>query len=125
APILLLDEPLVNLDYKLREQLRGEFRRLLASRDQTIVLYNTTEPAEAMMLGDKIVVLHEGRVLQAGTPSDIFERPASALVANIVNDPPMNMIGGELAHNEIVLDGDVRLPRPAHLGDLAPRRYRF
>ncbi len=97
APILLLDEPLVNLDYKLREQLRDEFRRILGAQTDTIAVYNTTEPAEAMMLGDHVVVLHEGRVLQTGTPADVFDRPASALVAGIVNDPPMNVIAGELA----------------------------
>ncbi len=125
APILLLDEPLVNLDYKLREQLRNEFRRLLASQGDTIVLYNTTDPAEAMMLGDAVLVLHEGRVLQSGKPSDIFDRPASAVVAGIVNDPPMNIFAGEVTASAIRLSGDFELPRAAHLAALQPGRYRF
>ena len=125
APILLLDEPLVNLDYKLREQLRDEFRQLLARHGDTIVLYNTTEPAEAMMLGDRVIVLHEGRVLQSGRPSDIFDRPASALVAGIVNDPPMNLIAGEIAGGAIRLDGGIALPVARHLERLKPDRYRF
>ncbi|WP_240797323.1 hypothetical protein [Streptomyces sp. F001] len=62
--ILLLDEPLANLDYKLREQLRDEFKTLFSDRGDTIVIYTTTEPAEAMMLGDVVLVMHEGRILQ-------------------------------------------------------------
>ncbi len=124
APILLLDEPLVNLDYKLREQLRDEFRRLLADQSEAIMLYNTTEPAEAMMLGDRVIVLHEGRVLQTGAPAEVYERPASALVAGIVNDPPMNIFAGAVADGSITLPG-ATLPRPAHLSGLAPGGYRF
>ncbi|MBB3938225.1 ABC transporter ATP-binding protein [Aureimonas phyllosphaerae] len=124
APILLLDEPLVNLDYKLREQLRDEFRRILGAQTDTIAVYNTTEPAEAMMLGDHVVVLHEGRVLQTGTPADVFDRPASALVAGIVNDPPMNVMEGELSADALNFSA-VRFPRPAHLMSLPPGCYRF
>ena len=125
APILLLDEPLVNLDYKLREQLRDEFRRLLGTQAETIMIYNTTEPAEAMMLGDQVIVLHEGRILQSGSPSDIFDRPASAVVAGIVNDPPMNILAGELDGDLIRLQGGVTLARGGHLERLKPGRYRF
>ncbi|WP_062229251.1 ABC transporter ATP-binding protein [Aureimonas frigidaquae] len=124
APILLLDEPLVNLDYKLREQLRDEFRRILGAQTDTIAVYNTTEPAEAMMLGDHVIVLHEGRVLQAGTPADVFDRPASALVAGIVNDPPMNLIEGEIVAEGLML-GTARMPRPIHFRSLPPGSYRF
>lgn len=125
APILLLDEPLVNLDYKLREQLRDEFRGLLTSQNEAIVLYNTTEPAEAMMLGDQVVVLHEGRILQSGLPSEIFERPASAVVAGIVNDPPMNLLEGAIGTEGVRLWGGTLLRLPRHLSDLAPGPYRF
>ncbi len=125
AGILLLDEPLVNLDYKLREQLREEFRALLTNQSKTIVIYNTTEPAEAMMLGDRIVVMHEGRILQAGAPADIFDRPSSALVAGIINDPPMNMFTGVAEAAGILLDGGVRLSTAPHLEGLPHGRYRF
>lgn len=125
APILLLDEPLVNLDYKLREQLRDDFRGLLVSQSEAIVLYNTTDPAEAMMLGDQVVVLHEGRVLQSGRPTEIFESPASAIVAGIVNDPPMNLIDGEIGAEGVRLKGGTLLHRPRHFNGLASGPYRF
>lgn len=125
AGILLLDEPLVNLDYKLREQLREEFRGLLKDQADTIVVYNTTEPSEAMMLGNRIVVMHEGKVLQAGAPAEVFDRPASVRVAKIINDPPMNIFSGVIEDNSIVLVGDVRIAVAAHLASLPSGSYRF
>ena len=125
ADILLLDEPLVNLDYKLREQLREEFRGLLNSQSESTMIYNTTEPAEAMMLGDRMIVMHQGRILQTGTPSEVFERPQNALVAGIVNDPPMTILPGRLEEGRVVFDGGVELAVSAQMRSLAPGRYRF
>ncbi len=125
ADILLLDEPVVNLDYKLREQLRDDFRSLLKTQRQGIIIYNTTEPSEAMMLGDQLVVVHEGRILQTGLPATVFEQPASALVAAIINDPPMNIIAGHLVGKHIVAGDGVRLPKPARFNGLADGAYRF
>jgi glycerol transport system ATP-binding protein len=125
AGILLLDEPLVNLDYKLREQLRDEFRGLFADQREAIVVYATTEPAEAMMLGDEVLVLHEGRLLQAGHPADVFDRPASTAVAAVVNDPPMNIVDGAVEDGSLRFAGGLRLPLPAHLQALPPGDYRF
>ena len=95
ANLVLLDEPLANLDYKLREELRAEMRQLFERRD-TIVVYATTEPTEALMLGGAAVVLDEGRKLQSGPTLEVFHKPASITVANIFSDPPMNMIDGEI-----------------------------
>lgn len=125
AGILLLDEPLVNLDYKLREQMRSEFRSLLTEQKQTIVIYNTTEPVEAMLLGDTVVVMHEGRILQVGTPSEVFDRPASLQVASVVNDPPMNFIQGNKNEDGIELMGSVQLQCPGHLANLPSGEYWF
>lgn len=125
AGILLLDEPLVNLDYKLREQMRSEFRSLLADQVQTIVIYNTTDPVEAMLLGDTVVVMHEGRILQIGTPAEVFDRPASMQVAAVVNDPPMNFIQGSRRENAIELVGGTQIGLPWHLSDLAVGDYWF
>ncbi|GAA4173584.1 ABC transporter ATP-binding protein [Shinella granuli] len=125
AGVLLLDEPLVNLDYKLREQLREEFRGLLASQADATVIYNTTEPAEAMMLGDRLVVMHEGRVLQAGVPTAVFDRPASALVARIVTDPPMTIVAGTLDGGRVLFEGGLALDAPGLLAAMPPGRYRF
>jgi len=125
ADILLLDEPLVNLDYKLREQLREEFRDLLVARTDAIVIYTTTEPAEAMLLGDRVVVMHEGRILQAGSPAEVFDRPVSEVVAGIVNDPPMSLFPGALDGRGIALEGGISIEAAPHMAGLPPGRYRF
>ena len=125
SSILLLDEPLVNLDYKLREQLREDFRALLTTQKDTAVIYNTTEPAEALMLGDWLVVMHEGRIVQAGIPADVFERPASAIVAGVINDPPMNLLRGTLGQSGITLEGGVKLASAPHLSNLPLGPYLF
>ncbi|OWY29297.1 ABC transporter ATP-binding protein [Herbaspirillum robiniae] len=91
APLVLLDEPLVNLDYKLREELRSELISLFAAGDTTVV-YATTEPQEALLLGGHTAVMHEGRLLQFAPTLQLFNAPASTQVAAIFNDPPMNLL---------------------------------
>jgi glycerol transport system ATP-binding protein len=80
APLMLLDEPLVNLDYKLREELRDELTQLFASGDSTVV-YATTEPTEALLLGGYTAVLDAGELLQYGPTAEVFHRPQSIRVA--------------------------------------------
>jgi glycerol transport system ATP-binding protein len=94
APLMLLDEPLVNLDYKLREELREELTQLFASGDSTVV-YATTEPAEALLLGGYTAVMDAGELLQYGPTAEVFHSPASIRVARAFSDPPMNLIAGE------------------------------
>jgi glycerol transport system ATP-binding protein len=96
APLMLLDEPLVNLDYKLREELREELTQLFAAGDSTVV-YATTEPAEALLLGGYTAVLDAGELLQYGPTAEVFHTPASIRVARAFSDPPMNLIAGEAA----------------------------
>ncbi|CAN5214943.1 ABC transporter ATP-binding protein [soil metagenome] len=91
APLMLLDEPLVNLDYKLREELREELTQLFASGDSTVV-YATTEPAEALLLGGYTAVMDAGELLQYGPTAEVFHRPASLRVARAFSDPPMNLL---------------------------------
>jgi glycerol transport system ATP-binding protein len=91
AELLLLDEPLVNLDYKLREELRKELSDLFAD-GKTTVVYATTEPLEALQLGGHTAVLHEGRLLQQGKTLDVFHRPNSIQTARTFSDPPINLI---------------------------------
>lgn len=91
APLMLLDEPLVNLDYKLREELREELSQLFASEGSTVV-YATTEPAEALLLGGYTAVLDQGELLQYGPTVDVFHRPSSLRVARAFSDPPMNLL---------------------------------
>ena len=80
APLMLLDEPLVNLDYKLREELREELSQLFASGRSTVV-YATTEPTEALLLGGHTAVLADGELLQYGPTAEVFHRPLSIRVA--------------------------------------------
>jgi glycerol transport system ATP-binding protein len=91
AGLLLLDEPLVNLDYKLREELRRELTDLF-SDGKTTVVYATTEPLEALQLGGNVAVLHEGRLLQQGPTLDVFNAPLSVQVARTFSDPPINLL---------------------------------
>lgn len=93
APLMLLDEPLANLDYKLREVLREELTELFAGSDATVV-YATTEPAEALLMGGYVAILHEGRLLQYGPAVQVYDTPASLEVARAFNDPPMNFVHG-------------------------------
>ena len=87
APLMLLDEPLVNLDYKLREELRDELSQLFATGQSTVV-YATTEPTEALLLGGYTAVLDAGELLQYGPTAEVFRRPQSILVARACSDPP-------------------------------------
>jgi glycerol transport system ATP-binding protein len=115
AELLLLDEPLVNLDYKLREQLREELRRLFSERGATVV-YATTEPQEALQLGGRIAVLSQGRLLQSGPTLEVFRRPANVAVARTFSDPPFNMFEARIAdagRNAVLSDG-TKLPLPVH-----------
>ncbi len=104
APLMLLDEPLVNLDYKLREELREELSQLFASGDSTVV-YATTEPAEALLLGGYTAVMDAGELLQYGPTADVFHAPASIRVARAFSDPPMNLLAGEVASGGARLTG--------------------
>jgi glycerol transport system ATP-binding protein len=124
AALLLLDEPLVNLDYKLREELRAELQALF-SRRSAIVVYATTEPAEALVMGGEVLVMGEGRVLQQGPTIEVYRRPASAEVALTFSDPPMNMIDGRIEDGTARLGREVRVPLTHHLQGLPPGRYRF
>jgi glycerol transport system ATP-binding protein len=125
ADVLLLDEPLANLDYKLREQMRDELRGLFSDQGGSIVLYTTTEPNEAMTLGDVVLVMHEGRLVQMGPPDEVFDRPATAAVAGIVNDPAMNIVDGAIEDGVIRLGAARSVPLAPHMRGLAPGRFRF
>ena len=95
APLVFLDEPLVNLDYKLREELRDELALLFATGQSTVV-YATTEPAEALLLGGYTAVLKDGRLLQYGPTLEVFRRPNSLDVALAFSDPPLNVVSAHL-----------------------------
>ena len=126
AKILLLDEPLVNLDYKLREQLREEFKRIFSQglSEETILIYSTTDPQEVMELNGEVIVLDEGKVLQTGPAKEIFENPINLKVAEISNDPPMNIINGSKILEKIKFE-NVDIDIPTHLKHLENKNYNF
>jgi len=109
APLMLLDEPLVNLDYKLREELREELTQLFAAGDSTVV-YATTEPGEALLLGGHTAVLDGGELLQYGPTADVFHAPQSLRVARAFSDPPMNLIGARASAHGMQLQGGPEMP---------------
>ena len=125
--MLLLDEPLVNLDYKLREQLREEFRNIFSTQvsSNSILIYSSTDPVEAMQLGGEIIVMDEARILQQGPAKDVFENPANVRVALIANDPAMNLMPGQISDGRIVVNKDISMPIPAHFKSLAVGDYTF
>lgn len=122
--LLLLDEPLVNLDYKLREELRVELQQIFDQR-RAIVVYTTTEPGEALMLGGNIVIMHEGRILQTGPTADVYRHPATMRTAEIFSDPPINFVSGTVRQHQARLGEHIRLPLHGHLSDLAEGDYTF
>ncbi len=110
ASLLLLDEPLVNLDYKLREELREELTSLFSDGDTTVV-YATTEPQEALLLGGHTVVLDAGRILQFGPTLATYSAPNSVRVSAIFNDPPMNLMAATvLGPEQVRLSDGTLLP---------------
>ncbi len=124
SPLLLLDEPLVNLDYKLREELREELLNIFAERE-SIVIYTTTEPTEALMLGGNIVVMHEGRILQHGPTSHVYQHPALTKVAEVLSDPPINFITAQVEGDRAALRIGIDFPLTGHLVGLEPGEYTF
>ena len=95
AHVFLLDEPLSNLDAKLRVTMRTELKRLHAELAKTFV-YVTHDQAESLIMSDRIVVLNEGKLQQLGTPEEIYNQPANAFIAGFVGSPPMNFFDGQL-----------------------------
>ncbi|MEW8026378.1 MAG: ABC transporter ATP-binding protein [Candidatus Thiodiazotropha sp.] len=99
ADLFLMDEPLSNLDARLRVQIRSEIVRLQKELAIT-TLYVTHDQAEAMTLGQRIAVLKEGRLQQVAQPSEIYQHPANTFVASFIGSPGMNLIRGTLRHNQ-------------------------
>jgi multiple sugar transport system ATP-binding protein len=108
--IFLMDEPLSNLDAKLREALRIELEHIQKTQHST-TLYVTHDQVEALTLADRIAVLRQGRIVQTGAPQDIYDRPASVFVAQLVGNPRINLLAAEAAKGEIHVTGsELRLP---------------
>ena len=122
SSLLLLDEPLVNLDYKLREELRAEIPKLFKDRN-TIVVYATTEPMEALLLGGKTAVLHEGRLMQFGNAAEVYHNPACVQTGTIFSDPPINYVNADVEKGVLYLGSGQHIPLDGHLSGLSNGSY--
>jgi multiple sugar transport system ATP-binding protein len=100
----LFDEPLSNLDAQLRAQMRMEIKSL-HQRLGTTIVYVTHDQIEAMTMADRIVVMRDGRILQVGTPTELYEQPADIFTARFIGSPSMNMVPGEIAGGALAIDG--------------------
>jgi multiple sugar transport system ATP-binding protein len=107
--IFLMDEPLSNLDAKLREALRSELKDLQMSLRATF-LFVTHDQIEAMSMGDKVGILNNGKLIQVGSPNEIYNRPRDTFVAAFVGSPAMNLLNAELREGRIVVPGAFELP---------------
>jgi len=94
--ILLLDEPLTNLDAKLRHDTRAEFKRLHRELGSTTIIYATPDQLEALSMGRRIAVLRQGRIVQISTPERLYAEPGDDFVASLVGDPPINLVTATL-----------------------------
>ncbi|GAC27248.1 ABC transporter ATP-binding protein [Brumicola pallidula] len=124
ASIILFDEPLVNLDYKLREELRSELRGLFKERN-AIAIYATTEPHEAMALGGNTTLLHEGRVIQSGAATHIYRHPDTMEAASLYSEPTINLIKGRVTDSGVSLENRVHFAMRAELEGLPNGDYMF
>ncbi len=124
ADLLLMDEPLVNLDYKLREELRVELQDIFRERE-AIVVYTTTEPTEALMMGGNIVVVDEGRALQTGPTPEVYHNPATTKVAEVFSDPPINFLEGSIQGKTGRMGQEIEFTLKGYMKDLPEGNYAF
>ncbi len=124
SKVFLMDEPLSNLDAKLRNQMRAEII-LLRQKLNTTFIYVTHDQTEAMTLGDRIVIMKDGYIMQVGTPTEVFERPANLFVAEFIGAPKMNIMKTELLKENgkyYVKPFGVKLPVDGEKGELLAKK---
>jgi multiple sugar transport system ATP-binding protein len=121
--LFLLDEPISHLDAKLRHKLRGEVRRRLSAHGAPSI-WATPDGMEALSVGDRVAVIEAGRIEQIGSPEDIWQRPQTIRVAQLLGDPPMNLIPGSLGSERDAVHfamGQSKIQLPPHLASAASR----
>jgi glycerol transport system ATP-binding protein len=123
ADLVLLDEPLANLDYKLREELRTELPRIFEASG-AIFVYATTEPSEALLLGGDTVCMWEGQVLQVGGTPKVYRHPETMRVAQVFSDPPLNIVGIQKHSGSVQYAGGISAPASGLYAGLADGTYR-
>ncbi|WP_148863104.1 ABC transporter ATP-binding protein [Marinobacter fonticola] len=124
ATLILFDEPLVNLDYKLREELRAELRELFKARN-CVGVYATTEPNEALALGGVTTLLHEGRIIQSGPVMEVYRKPTNRVAAGLFSEPPINFMPGRVTETDVSFDEYAHHPLTRELSQLKPDDYTF
>ena len=124
SDLVLLDEPLANLDFKLREELREELPKLFADRN-CIVVYATTEPIEALLLGGRTATLHEGRVTQFGPTGEVYRNPKDVISAKVFSEPPINTAVIRKTGDRVALGSVAHWACPAVLSDKPDGDYRI
>jgi glycerol transport system ATP-binding protein len=123
ADLVLLDEPLANLDYKLREELRTELPRIFEASG-AIFVYATTEPSEALLLGGRTICMWEGEALQAGETPKVYRYPDTLRVAQVFSDPPLNIVAIEKKNGQVQYAGGVQAPASGLYARLSDGAYR-
>jgi glycerol transport system ATP-binding protein len=124
AKLVLLDEPLANLDYKLREELREELPRIFAETG-AILVYATTEPTEALLLRGRTATLWQGRLTQVGPTADVYRQPANLDAARVFSDPPLNEAGLTKTGQVVSLDNGRKIAAESLLAGLPDGSYRL
>ncbi len=124
AELVLLDEPLANLDYKLREELREELPRIFGQTGG-ILVYATTEPAEALLLRGSTATLSEGRLTQHGASASVYRAPANVEAARVFSDPPLNEVAVSRQGAQVLLPQGREVPALGVLGRVPDGRYRL
>ena len=122
SDLVLLDEPLANLDYKLREELREDLPGILEEKGATIV-YATSEPQEALLLGGYTATLHQGRVTQFGPTPDVYRKPRDLVSAQVFADPPLNIAAVTKRNGTLYLNDSVSWPAAGPAAGLDEGRY--
>ena len=119
--VFLFDEPLSNLDAKLRAQMRVEIKKL-HQKIKTTIIYVTHDQVEAMTLADRIVIMRDGYIEQQGTPNEVFENPNSTFVATFIGSPPMNLLSGRVGAAGLEFAEGFSLPMPKEFSGIAKGR---
>jgi glycerol transport system ATP-binding protein len=122
AGLVLLDEPLANLDYKLREELRIEIPKIF-EESGSIFVYATTEPEEALLLGGNTATLWEGRVTQFGLTPEVYRQPIDATTARVFSDPPMNFLAVSKSGNQLTFGNNQSTQAMGRLAELPDGKY--
>ena len=122
ADLVLLDEPLANLDFKLREELRDELPKLFVNR-HSIVVFATTDPMDALLLGGHTATVRQGRVTQFGPTTEIYHRPADLVTARVFSNPPINTAPVTKQGEQVVLSETVRWSAKAGMRQLPDGQY--